>query len=191
MTDNAFDWYTLPLGGSSLVEASAGTGKTWAIAALYVRLLLGHGRPGGALSVRDVLVVTFTIAATNELRDRIRGQIRALRGDRQALAPLHIDDAGRARLELALTELDEARIYTIHGFCQQVLRSFPVECAVPWQWDYVIDDTDLWRQVVNDFWRREVVTLGRDDAEHQRVAAHILGLWWRSPELLGLSLIHI
>ena len=70
---------TLPLQGSQLIEASAGTGKTWTIAALYVRLVLGHGAPGQSLGrpllPGEILVMTFTKAATRELSDRIRGRL--------------------------------------------------------------------------------------------------------------------
>ncbi|WP_291524368.1 UvrD-helicase domain-containing protein, partial [Acidithiobacillus sp.] len=66
----------LPLHGSRLIEASAGTGKTWTIAALYLRLILGHGAEGEhfahALLPEDILVMTFTRAATQELKERIR-----------------------------------------------------------------------------------------------------------------------
>jgi ATP-dependent exoDNAse (exonuclease V) beta subunit len=84
MTDTAesLDPLRLPLQGERLIEASAGTGKTFTIAALYLRLLLGLGgnaafpRP---LSVEELLVVTFTEAATAELRGRIRTNIHELR----------------------------------------------------------------------------------------------------------------
>ena len=65
-----------PLWGSRLIEASAGTGKTWTIAALYLRLILGHGGEQGferALRPGDILVMTFTRAATRELSDRTSG----------------------------------------------------------------------------------------------------------------------
>ena len=68
-----------PLYGSRLIEASAGTGKTYTIALLYVRLVLGHGAQNAyarALSPPEILVVTFTDAATQELRDRIRVRLR-------------------------------------------------------------------------------------------------------------------
>ena len=68
-----------PLRGSRLIEASAGTGKTFTISALYLRLVLGHGEGDSAFSREllppDVLVVTFTEAATQELRDRIRARL--------------------------------------------------------------------------------------------------------------------
>ena len=73
------DALRLPLRGSSLIEASAGTGKTWTIAALYVRLVLGHGGaehgPVRPLMPQDILVMTFTRAATRELSDRIRARL--------------------------------------------------------------------------------------------------------------------
>src|SRR5574343_1287451 len=71
--------HSFPLRGSHLIEASAGTGKTWTIAALYVRLVLGHGSDGTApvrpMLPQDVLVMTFTRAATRELSDRIRARL--------------------------------------------------------------------------------------------------------------------
>ena len=69
---------TFPLHGSRLIEASAGTGKTWTIAALYLRLVLGHGNESGfarPLTPQDILVMTFTRAATRELTDRIRARL--------------------------------------------------------------------------------------------------------------------
>ncbi|HSO79458.1 MAG TPA: UvrD-helicase domain-containing protein, partial [Chromatiaceae bacterium] len=77
-----------PLQGSRLIEASAGTGKTWTIAALYLRLVLGHGGDAActrALAPAEILVMTFTRAATRELSDRIRGRLleaaRCFRGE--------------------------------------------------------------------------------------------------------------
>ncbi len=67
----------LPLNCTALIEASAGTGKTFTMANLYLRLLLGVGC--ASLTVEQILVVTFTKAATEELRDRIRRNIKACR----------------------------------------------------------------------------------------------------------------
>ena len=72
------DALSFPLHGSRLIEASAGTGKTFTIAALYLRLVLGHGGEqafGRPLDPPEILVVTFTEAATLELRDRIRARL--------------------------------------------------------------------------------------------------------------------
>ncbi|MET0982884.1 MAG: UvrD-helicase domain-containing protein, partial [Telluria sp.] len=72
------DPLSFPLHGSRLIEASAGTGKTWTIAALYVRLVLGHGAENGygrPLLPADILVMTFTRAATRELSNRVRERL--------------------------------------------------------------------------------------------------------------------
>ncbi|MBF3233910.1 UvrD-helicase domain-containing protein, partial [Pseudomonas aeruginosa] len=74
----ALDPLDFPLHGSRLIEASAGTGKTFTIALLYVRLVLDHGGEnafGRPLSPPEILVVTFTDAATQELRERIRSRL--------------------------------------------------------------------------------------------------------------------
>ncbi len=69
---------SFPLHGSRLIEASAGTGKTWTIAALYLRLVLGHGEESAfkrSLHPSEILVMTFTRAATRELTERIRQRL--------------------------------------------------------------------------------------------------------------------
>ena len=71
---NALNPHTLPLHGRQVIEASAGTGKTWTLAALYLRLVLGHDRTE-ALLPPQILVMTFTEAATAELRERIRTRL--------------------------------------------------------------------------------------------------------------------
>ena len=71
----ALDPLRLPLHDIRLIEASAGTGKTWTIAALYLRLVLGHTESGVPLLPPQILVVTFTKAATAELRERIRARL--------------------------------------------------------------------------------------------------------------------
>ena len=131
------DILTFPLSGVRLIEASAGTGKTYTIAGLYLRLLLGHGDAssgfGAPLTVDRILVVTFTEAATAELRERILKAIRQLR--RAIETGTTDDDIIRSLMEsvndhraLALKQLlaaerqmDEAAIFTIHGFCQRML----------------------------------------------------------------------
>ena len=134
----------VPLEGVQLIEASAGTGKTYTIAGLYVRLLVEQ-----ALEVDRILVMTFTKAATEELRQRLRQRLRRcarlarapwVAGDdpppadadhetRRSAALLRdalqrggeTADALARRLERALTRMDEAAIFTIHGFCQRVI----------------------------------------------------------------------
>ena len=163
------DVFACPLNGTRLIEASAGTGKTWAISGLYLRLLLESGLP-----VEQILVVTFTNAATAELRERIRGRLvetlAALRGAgaggidpfvpsllTRLRAQASTDDATlSSRIETALQAFDEAAIHTIHGFCQRALADTPFSSGMPMRQDLLTDDAALRDQVVADFWRRRV-----------------------------------
>ena len=164
---------TIPLYGQRLIEASAGTGKTYTIARLYLRLLLGLGdgafsRP---LSAEEILVVTFTEAATNELRGRIRENIHLLRiaclrdeqGPDHAFAPLLalITDKPMAaqRLLLAERQMDEAAIFTIHGFCQRMLTHNAFESGVLFEQTLIQDEHPIRRQACADFWRRHCYPL--------------------------------
>ncbi len=165
----AFDVYTCPLAGTNLIEASAGTGKTWALCGLYLRLLLERG-----LLVQQILVVTFTNAATAELRERIRGRVAetlafvrdgvatgadpfvarfvATMHDRQGL-----EDGDMIRqLELALQTFDEASIFTIHGFCQRALADAPFTSQMPLALEALQDDSEFIAEAANDFWRRRI-----------------------------------
>ncbi len=165
------DVFTAPLQGCTLVEASAGTGKTWAICGLVLRLLLE-----GQLTVRQVLVVTFTKAATAELKDRIRSRIaQTLQRLRQGppatpdndrfvddlLAHQRglglDDDTLAARLDQALQDFDDAAIFTIHAWCQRALGDTPLAAGLPLRQDMQADDSLLRLQVAQDFWRRHVV----------------------------------
>ncbi len=152
-----------PLSGTTLIEANAGTGKTWTITALYIRLLLEAGR-----TVDKMLVVTFTEAATAELRDRVRSRLAGTRaalerGDAQGDALIEallqsLPDRERAvlQLESALRDFDQAPIYTIHGFCRRVLADTAFESARPFAMDLVPDQSELLREIFDDFWRREL-----------------------------------
>jgi exodeoxyribonuclease V beta subunit len=157
------DPVTIPLDGAHLIEASAGTGKTYTIATLFVRLLIERD-----LGVDQILVVTFTEAAAAELRDRIRTRLRA------ALAayadPLAADPVLRAfverrrphaerdtaRLSLALRGFDEAAISTIHGFCNRVLHDSAFETGVAFDTELILDTEPLVDLAVRDFWSREL-----------------------------------
>ena len=161
------DVFSCPLDGVRLVEASAGTGKTWNICGLYLRLLIER-----ALPVESLLVVTFTRAATAELSGRIRERIvetlRVLDGAAPGPDPFvpqllaHLAAAGHApdriatRLRLALQTFDEAAIFTIHGFCQRALADTPFAAGLPYELELVEDDSALRLEAVQDFWRREV-----------------------------------
>lgn len=193
MTDTAesLDPLRLPLQGERLIEASAGTGKTYTIAALYLRLLLGLGGTAAfprPLSVEELLVVTFTEAATAELRGRIRANIHELRiaclrqsTDNSLYASLleEIADKQQAAhwLLLAERQMDEASVFTIHGFCQRMLSLNAFESGMLFEQQLIEDESELRYQACADFWRRHCYPLQRDIAE----AVHAL---WKGPEEL-------
>lgn len=150
-----FDLDTTPLHDVNLIEASAGTGKTFTLAGLYLRLILEH-----QLNVDQILVVTYTRAATQELRDRLRKKLsdeRKLILDKQ---PERNEDL--KRLDLAIQSFDEAAIFTIHSFCQQVLKDFAFESGSPFEMDLIGDDRELLLSVTDDFWRKNVVQADND-----------------------------
>jgi exodeoxyribonuclease V beta subunit len=163
---HAFAAIDAPLDGRHFIEASAGTGKTFTIATLYLRVIVERGlRPG------NVLVVTYTKAATAELRarlrERVREALRALDGSRAAavdadLAALiaHWDaGVGRTRaaaaLDDALRNFDEAAVHTIHAFCQRMLEDLAFESGMPFDAELVTDEAPLRDEIVRDFWVHE------------------------------------
>jgi exodeoxyribonuclease V beta subunit len=156
-----FDLVQTEIGqGPMLIEASAGTGKTFAIAGLVLRLLIE--RP--ELTIDRILVTTFTELATAELRGRIHDLLWAARHAFQTgqsnddmlrkLLEKYRDRAGPSqRLDDALKNFDEAPIYTIHGFCQRVLAERAFESGALFDRELVTNQTDLLREVAYDFWR--------------------------------------
>ncbi len=156
----------MPLTGIKLIEASAGTGKTYTIANLYLRHILAGHQP------HEILVVTFTNAATDELRSRIRTRLfDALKLFRQA-EPIDDDflqlllDQSKSinasnlqlpikRLQLALRSMDEAAIYTIHGFCQRALIDNALYSGQTFNTSLLTDDHELWDSALKDWWRRQ------------------------------------
>ena len=135
---------TIKLDGIQLIEASAGTGKTYTITQLFIRLLVEK-----KINIEHILVVTFTEAATAELRDRIRSMLRkALEVFEQGKsdepffkALLDRVDAQKARedIDLALKSYDLAAIHTIHGFCRRILTENAFESGVPFDSEIVKD----------------------------------------------------
>jgi exodeoxyribonuclease V beta subunit len=166
-----------PLPFASLaLEASAGTGKTWTLTALAVRYLAEHD-----IQLPELLLVTFTRAATAELRDRVRVRIaETLQQVEDALADpggwvpaddvlrrivgdaLARHDGGaelelrRDRLQTAAEQLDEATISTIHGFCQRMLQHAALEAGIDLDAVLLEDDVDLLAEIVDDFLAREL-----------------------------------
>ena len=152
-----FDVLTHALTGSHLVEASAGTGKTFNITTLVVRLLAESG-----LTIEHILVVSFARASTADLRGRVRERIveaiaafetgrsddsvllaLALRGDR---------GVGLERLRAGLRDFDRAAIYTIHSFCQRALVEFAFESGEPFAVEFVEGADAMYEEVSRDYW---------------------------------------
>jgi exodeoxyribonuclease V beta subunit len=156
----------LDLDGIKLIEASAGTGKTHTITDLYLRHIL-DGR-----QTSQILIVTYTNAATDELRGRIRKRLYdALNlfdqpgAGKDELFQLlleqwqNLDEATRAvqqrRLQLALRSMDEASISTIHSFCQRSLQENALSGNQLFDSDMLTNDDQLWEAAIKDWWRRQ------------------------------------
>jgi exodeoxyribonuclease V beta subunit len=163
-----FNAQIVPLEGSNLIEASAGTGKTYSIAILVLRLVVEKGFP-----VSGILMVTFTKAAVAELQDRIRLFIRQaerasneeriadakIAGIVNAAKAAYGDELVRGRLRDAVLFLDETPVLTIHSFCQQTLNEFAFETAQLFGAEMLPDPKALIQSGLDDFWRRHVTTL--------------------------------
>ena len=170
---------TLPLNQISLIEASAGTGKTYTIGSLYLRLLLkaGENNFSRPLNVEEILVVTFTEMATEELKKKIRERITdaidkltafaetkdkssfkndefltALSQDLDIFEAIH-------RLKLVEQNMDLAAIYTIHGFCRRMLMQYAFHSGIHFNLELIKDQSDLLVRFANEFWREHFYPL--------------------------------
>ena len=198
------DVLRFPLEGSHLIEASAGTGKTFTIALLYVRLVLGHGRQdpqARGLTPPEILVMTFTDAATQELRDRIRARLtEAAEYFRQSPDQVHSLPKGQdllhdlraeypteqwalcaRKLQLAAEWMDEAAVSTIHAWCHRMLREHAFDSGSPFAQQLETDQGELYAEVVRDYWRTFLTPL---EPMHAREVA----AWWSGPEALEKEL---
>ena len=181
--------------GVTLIEASAGTGKTYSITSLVLRLVAEQG-----LSIDQILVVTYTRAATAELRVRIRQRlglaVEALRGgiapdDDEVIRSL-LEQAGdggahtarqlQLRLQEALEGFDAAAIYTIHGFCQRTLLNHAFESGASFGLELVRDTSPLLDELVDD----ALTTMRHDlDRYEYRIVTRCCGL--RRADLRSLA----
>ncbi|MFW6346167.1 MAG: UvrD-helicase domain-containing protein, partial [Halomonas sp.] len=195
MASERLELTAMPLEGLRLIEASAGTGKTFSLAGLYLRLLIEKG-----VGVHEILVMTFTRAATQELRERIRARlVEAARlaaepsrwegtlSPEQALAVDLLRRSGEPlkrlaeRLRDAASRMDEATISTIHGFAQQAAAENAFDGGMPFDRGDQVQDSTLMQEVATDYWRSRVI--GRPQAE-----ANALLQLWASPQALYQSL---
>ncbi|ALO34738.1 exodeoxyribonuclease V subunit beta [Colwellia sp. MT41] len=179
LTLKNLDAATIPLSGKHLIEASAGTGKTYNITRIYLRLLLER-----ELTVEQILLMTFTKDATQELRGRIDSFIRLALSDWQVLCvddpyftalDKRIDKSKREfLLKRALLFLDEAAIFTIHGFCQRVLNQYAFTSGLPFNANMAANSTEITLQVCQDWYR----SLAKSDAD----SFMLLASFWATPE---------
>ncbi len=173
------DALRLPLWGSRLIEASAGTGKTWTIAALYLRLVLGHGGEAGfgrALQPAEILVMTFTRAATRELSDRIRSRLldaaRCFRGEAQPAPqdpllialladypPGPLRNQAAWRLASAAEGMDDAAVHTIDAWCQRMLREHAFDSGSLFDEELAANESQLLAEAARDYWRAQLYPL--------------------------------
>lgn len=162
-TNTPFDVKQVQLEGSNLIEASAGTGKTYSIAILVLRLLLEKQIP-----VEKILMVTFTKAAVAELESRIRKFVRKAYKyacgeaiDDNTIREV-VGDTDTEKISLlreAVQSLDSLSVMTIHSFCQQVITQYPFETKESFEAELMTDTDDLVMHFVNNCWRSELNTL--------------------------------
>lgn len=171
MSDRQFDMFRQKLSSRMIVEASAGTGKTYNIVGLFIRLLIQK-----ELNVNEILVVTFTRMATRELKERLlirlRESLQVATGEEydgpdpflKELASFCRDyENSKDTLKEALRNFDEAQVHTIHGFCQKVLMEEALVSGMPFDFDVLQTDTFL-VEATEDFWRSFIARYSETEA---------------------------
>ncbi|WP_448250466.1 exodeoxyribonuclease V subunit beta [Thalassotalea agariperforans] len=171
--------HRINLSGKHLIEASAGTGKTFNITRIYLRMLLERKLP-----VEKILVMTFTKDATQELKGRIDSTIRQALADwpqliqsdvfYQAIAETVSNEEAQFLLKKALLFLDEAAIFTIHGFCQRVLTEHAFATKMAFDASLETDLSDIVQQATQDCYR----ILASDQPQ----AFLLLSEFWQTPD---------
>ncbi|KAF3981540.1 MAG: exodeoxyribonuclease V subunit beta [Methylococcales symbiont of Hymedesmia sp. n. MRB-2018] len=154
------------LSGINLIEASAGTGKTYAIAMLVLRFIVEKN-----LSIKQILVVTFTQAATEELKDRIRKRLleaKRVFNSEQATVDDNLTEWLNSlqlepqliiqRINHALFDIDQASIFTLHGFCQRMLAEYALESGQLFDSELTGDVSSIKQALADDFWRKQIYT---------------------------------
>jgi len=155
--------------GINLLEASAGTGKTYAIAMLALRFVVEHN-----YTIDQLLIVTFTKAATKELKERVRARLVEAKQYLQGHPPAELDanickwaeallakgeideQLAIQRLNNALLSIDQAGIFTIHGFCQRLLKEHALESGQMFDVELSDETLAVQQQMVEDFWRTQI-----------------------------------
>ncbi len=155
--------------GINLLEASAGTGKTYAIAMLAMRFVVEQN-----YAIEQLLIVTFTKAATKELKERVRARLVEAKQFFSQQSTTHVDANIRQwaehlltnteideqlaiqRLNNALLSIDQAGIFTIHGFCQRLLKEHALESGQMFDVELSDETQAVRQQMAEDFWRSEI-----------------------------------
>ena len=192
--------YEAPLSGGLVVEASAGTGKTYTLTTLVARMVVE-----AAYRIDDLLIVTFTVAATGELHTRVWETLRAARdaasgrtaatGQARELAEhwqrSGDSDIAEERLTRAIRDFDRANITTIHGFCQRALGEFALEAGLPFKFGVSGDGALEVESATRDFWRREIAGEPVSLLEYAKVRKFLLdeGADWTGQELARSSAV--
>jgi len=157
--------------GVNLIEASAGTGKTYAIGMIVLRAIVELG-----LEIDSILIVTFTKSATEELRGRIRERLIEARdvlseADTHSLEKQPDDtllawtstvrnrDEAILRLQIALLDIDRASIFTIHGFCQRMLVENALDSQQLFSIELLANIDRIRNQMVDDYWRKNIYSM--------------------------------
>jgi|GEM_PF-4707872 len=163
--------------GLHLIEASAGTGKTFTITNLYLRALLLK-----KIAVKNILVVTFTKAATADLKIKIYERLLEFKAyfetaddkkpteEKYEFFKLLIEDKNKDdleniknRLNLALMSMNEMAVSTIHGFCQRVLKQHSFLSDSVKEMEVVPDKDKIIKSFITDWWRINVISCSSDD----------------------------
>ncbi|URJ23539.1 exodeoxyribonuclease V subunit beta [Blochmannia endosymbiont of Camponotus sp. C-003] len=185
-----------PLYGINLIEASAGTGKTYTLIIIYLRLLLCLGSKSDfyrPLTVKEILVVTFTKSAVQELRHRIKEYIHQFRLDcmrgysnnfllSKLLLQIHNVDLAIHQLSEAEKKINQASIFTIHSFCQNILNYNTIELNMLFNTNIIDNETILYQQACTDFWRRHFYALPLN-------IASLIQEYWKDPNSLFNDII--
>ncbi|CAG36073.1 exodeoxyribonuclease V subunit beta [Desulfotalea psychrophila] len=180
--------------GVNFIEASAGTGKTYAIGMLVLRAICEQD-----IGIDRILIVTFTRAAAEELRSRVRARLveaRDLLQGRHEDASLRawqehaVKDEGVARrfisrLQLAIVNIDRAGIFTIHSFCQRMLSEQALESGQLFRMDLLTSLDDLRLRAAEDFWRIHVYSLSPWSC------SLVMGQWSSPADLLANAFVHL
>ncbi len=159
----------IPLDKTCLIEASAGTGKTFSIANIFLQAILS------GIDVDKILVVTFTEAATKELRSRIRENLsNALQIIEDKKEDKTISDIfalfanvenKKNLLDEAILNIDQAAIFTMHSFCQRMLTENAFESKIAYGAELITDQTEIITEIVEDYWRENFVNITAEEKE--------------------------